>query len=63
MPPRHEDPRHSLRFRFDTRGACVVWLDSDPEPPRRAKLVARDVRCARGTILHVVDKILYARPR
>ena len=59
MPTRHADPRHNLRFRFDPRGAATVWLDSDPNPPRRAKLMKRDIRCSGGAVVHVVDTVLY----
>ena len=59
VQPRHRDLRHSLRFRFDMRGVCTVWLDSDSKPPRKARIVKSNVKCAGGTILHVIDKILY----
>ena len=59
VQPRHEDVRHVLRFRFDMRGVCTTWLDSDSKPPRKARILKSNIKCAGGTIIHVVDKILY----
>ncbi|KAJ1453457.1 hypothetical protein M885DRAFT_443663 [Pelagophyceae sp. CCMP2097] len=59
VSPRHPDAKHALRCKHDARGGRVIWLESDSLPPRTARVIVKDVQCAGGTIIHVVDRILY----
>ena len=56
---RHVDTRHGIRTRVQPDGRYAVWLDTDPSPPRRALVLEMDLSCQHGTVLHVVDGILY----
>ena len=56
---RHVYTRHGIRTRVQPDGRYAVWLDTDPSPPRRALVLEMDISCQHGTVLHVVDGILY----
>ena len=56
---RHIDTRHGVRCRVQPDGRYAVWLDTDPSPPRRAIMSKMNLVCTQGTVLHVVDGILY----
>lgn len=57
--PRSEDNRHAIRTRMDLGGVFTFWLSGDSEPRRKINAVAPDVCVKGGTVLHIVDKILY----
>lgn len=57
--PRHHDIKCSIRTRMDLGGKFTFWLAGDSEPRRIIEAVEPDVPVKGGTVVHVVDKILY----
>lgn len=57
----HPDPKHALRFRFDTRGRCAVGLCSDRPDPLLSIILHKDFPYHGGSsIVHIVSNILFA---
>ena len=59
VQPASHDPHHALRFRMDIDGSYMMWCCSDTYPPRRARVIASDIKCESGVLVHIVDKIIY----
>ena len=59
VQPASQDPHHALRFRMDIDGSYMMWCCSDTYPPRRARVIASDIKCESGVLVHIVDKIIY----
>ena len=59
VQPASHDPHHALRFRMDIDGSYMMWCCSDTSPPRRARVIASDIKCESGVLVHIVDKIIY----
>ncbi|GMI05393.1 hypothetical protein TrVE_jg13649 [Triparma verrucosa] len=57
--PRHQDIKCSIRTRMDLGGKFTFWLAGDSEPRRIIEAVEPDVPVQGGTVVHIVDKILY----
>ena len=57
--PRHQDIKCSIRTRMDLGGKFTFWLAGDSEPRRIIEAVESDVPVQGGTVVHIVDKILY----
>ena len=57
--PRSNDNRHAIRTRMDLGGTFTFWLCGDSEPRRKANVIKGDVAVLGGTVIHIVDKILF----
>jgi len=53
------EPKHALRIRTDMDGKPSVWVVGDSDPPRKSSITKGNVKCDRGVIIHVIDRILY----
>ena len=51
--------RDRLRVQTDVTGKVKLWVDGDTLPVRKATILKTDIMCRGGTILHLVDKILF----
>ena len=59
VQPLDRHPKHALRARADLTGLLTIWVYGDSDPPRRAAIIKGDVKVNGGTIVHVLDRILY----
>ena len=57
--PRSEDPRHAIRTRMDRGGKFTFTLNGDSQPPRKIEVVKPDVPVIAGTVVHIVNNILF----
>lgn len=57
--PRSAEPRHAIRTRMDLGGVFTFWLCGDSEPRRKANCIKGDIPFSGGSLIHVVDKILF----
>jgi len=57
--PRSDDYRHAIRTRMDRGGKFTFQLTGDSQPPRKIEAVNPDVPVIKGTVVHVVDNILF----
>ena len=48
-----------LRVQTDEKGKVQLWVDGDSWPARKATILKTDIMCRGGTIIHLVDKILF----
>jgi hypothetical protein len=59
VQPLDRTPTHALRVRTDLAGRPAVWVVGDSDPPRKATVIVQDLKVDGGTIVHVIDRILY----
>lgn len=48
-----------LRAKLNIKGKYECWIHGDSHPPSKAKVVKADIICQNGTVIHLVNRVLY----
>ena len=53
------DGLHTLLCQINEEGEYSIWLNIKGQPRRVVRVLKGDIVCASGTIVHIVDKIMF----
>ena len=53
------DMTSTLRTSVNAKGSYTVWVGQSRQPRLKARVLASDIRVCDGTILHLIDRILF----